>query len=78
MDEIEIRGRVEAVLEELRPFFAADGGDVEFVEITADGVVRVRLKGACNGCPSATQTMQNGIKVALQEVLPLVTDVQSV
>ncbi len=78
MLDSEVRERVEAVLDELRPFFIADGGDVEFVEITTTGVVRVLLKGACHGCPSATHTMQNGIKVALQEVLPAVTDVQSV
>ena len=74
----EIRQRVDAVLAELRPFFAQDGGDVEFVEMTEDGVVRVRLVGACDGCPSSTDTMQRGIKVALQEVLPMVTDVQPV
>jgi len=74
----EIRQRVDGVLEELRPFFAQDGGDVEFVEMTDDGVVRVRLVGACDGCPSSMDTMQRGIKVALQEVLPMVTDVQPV
>ena len=74
----EIRQRVEGVLEELRPFFADDGGDVQFVEMTDDGVVRVRLVGACDGCPSSTDTMQRGIMVALQEVLPMVTDVQPV
>lgn len=78
MSETEVRQRVEAVLEELRPFFADDGGDVEFVEMTDSGVVRVRLVGACDGCPSSTQTMQQGVKIALQEVLPMVTDVQPV
>ena len=76
MTDPQVRQRVEAVLADLRPFFAADGGDVEFVEMTAEGVVRVRLMGACHNCPSSTNTMQNGIKIALQEVLPGVTDVQ--
>ncbi len=74
----EIRERIEAVLAELRPFFRADGGDIEFVELTERGVVRVRMVGACDSCPAATNTMQHGIKVALQEVLPMVTDVEPV
>ncbi len=78
LSEAEVRQRIEAVLEQLRPFFADDGGDVEFVEMTDKGVVRVRLVGACEGCPSSTHTMQQGIKIALQEVLPTVTDVQPV
>ena len=78
MTDPQLQRRVEAVLEELRPFFAADGGDVQFVDVTDGGVVRVRLVGACHNCPSSTNTMQHGIKVALQEVLPGVTDVQSI
>ena len=77
-DEVDIRERIEAVLAELRPFFRADGGDIEFVELTDRGVVRVRLVGACHNCPSSTQTMQQGLKVALQEALPSVTDVEPV
>jgi Fe-S cluster biogenesis protein NfuA len=73
-----LRARIEGVLAELRPFFQSDGGDVEFVEMTAAGVVRVRLMGACHNCPSSTQTMQNGIKVALQEVMPEVTAVEGI
>ena len=73
-----VRDKIEAVLDELRPFFQSDGGDVQFVEMTAAGVVRVRLQGACHGCPSSTQTTQNGILVALREVLPQVTAVEPV
>ena len=73
-----VRAKIEAVLEDLRPFFQSDGGDVEFVEMTPDGVVRVRLIGACHGCPSSTQTMQHGIKIALQEVMPEVTGVEPI
>ncbi len=73
-----VREKIEAVLADLRPFFQSDGGDVEFVEMTADGVVRVNLIGACHGCPSSMQTMQNGIKIALQEVMPEVTDVEPI
>ena len=73
-----VRDKIEAVLAELRPFFQSDGGDVEFVEMTPAGVVRVKLMGACHNCPSSTQTMQNGIKIALQEVMPEVTDVEPI
>ncbi len=72
------RAKIEGVIEELRPFFQADGGDVEFVEMDDAGVVRARLVGACHGCPSSLHTLQNGLKVALEEVLPAVTGVESV
>jgi Fe-S cluster biogenesis protein NfuA len=71
--------QVERVLGELRPFLNADGGDVELVGIDrAAGCVRLRLRGACGGCPSATTTVQHGIKVRLQEALPWVRDVVAV
>jgi Fe-S cluster biogenesis protein NfuA len=76
VSEVSVRERIEGVLAELRPFFQSDGGDVEFVEMTDQGVVRVRLMGACHNCPSSTQTMQHGIKIALQEVMPEVTAVE--
>lgn len=78
MSEVSVRKRIEGVLAELRPFFQSDGGDVEFVEMTDQGVVRVRLMGACHNCPSSTQTMQQGIKIALQEVMPEVTAVEGI
>jgi Fe-S cluster biogenesis protein NfuA len=70
--------RIRAVLDELRPFFTADGGDVEFVECTPEGVVRVRMVGACQGCPSSHNTLQNGLLIALREALPAVRGVEPV
>ena len=65
---------VETVLEELRPFLKADGGDVEVVEI--DGpVVKVRLQGACGSCPSSTMTLKMGIERKLREMIPEVSEV---
>lgn len=65
---------VEKVLDELRPFLMADGGNVEIVEI--DGpVVKVRLQGACGSCPSSTMTLKMGIERKLCEMIPEVSEV---
>jgi len=69
--------RVEAVLEEIRPALQADGGDVELVGVT-EGVVKVRLKGACSGCPMSTITLKQGIERLLKERLPEVKEVVAV
>ena len=68
---------VEKVLDELRPFLMADGGNVEVVEI--DGpVVKVRLQGACAGCPMSQMTLKNGIEKILKQEIPEVVSVESV
>jgi Fe-S cluster biogenesis protein NfuA len=72
--EIEVR----KALEEVRPMLQADGGDVELVEVTEDGVVRVRLQGACQGCPMAQITVKNGIEQLLKEKVPGVAEVEAV
>lgn len=66
---------VKKVLEMIRPALQADGGDVEFVEMTEDGVVKVMLKGACGSCPMATVTLKNGIEKTLKEKVPGVKEV---
>lgn len=66
---------VQKVLEMIRPALQSDGGDVEFVEMTEDGVVKVRLKGACGSCPMATVTLKNGIEKTLKEKVPGVKEV---
>ncbi|MDI6894635.1 MAG: NifU family protein [Bacillota bacterium] len=71
------QGRVEAVLNRVRPMLQADGGDVELVGI-AGGVVKVRLKGTCGGCPFAAMTIKNGIEAALKAEIPEVKAVQAV
>ena len=68
---------VERVLDELRPYLMADGGNVEVVEL--DGpVVKVRLQGACGSCPSSTMTLKMGIERKLRESIPEVTEVVQV
>ena len=72
-----MRSEVEKVLESIRPALQADGGDVELVDIEG-GVVKVRLKGACGGCPMATMTLKGGIEAAIKERIPSVERVESV
>lgn len=70
-----LRDRVAAVLDRLRPMMQGDGGDIELIDVDADGVVRVRLLGACHGCPSASVTLSMGIERNLKEQIPEVTRV---
>lgn len=72
-----MREKVEAVLGKIRPLLQADGGDVELVEVN-DGVVKVRLTGACMGCPMSTITLQQGITRILKEQIPEVKEVIAV
>jgi len=69
---------VKKALEEVRPHLKADGGDVELVEVTEDGVVKVRLLGACEGCPMREMTLTQGIASFIKKRVPEVKDVQAV
>jgi len=66
---------IKAVLETIRPALQADGGDVEFVDVTEDGVVTVKLVGACGHCPMSTMTLKMGIERTLKEKVPGVKEV---
>ena len=68
---------VETVLNELRPFLVADGGNVELVEIEGP-IVNLRLQGACSSCPSSTMTLKMGIERKLREEIPEIAEVESV
>jgi len=69
-----MKEKVEAVMNKIRPMLQADGGDVELVEIE-DGVVKVRLQGACAGCPMSQMTLRNGIERILKQEIPEVKSV---
>lgn len=69
---------VQEVLNKLRPFLQRDGGDCELVNVTEDGVVEVRLHGACGSCPSSTITLKAGIERALVEEVEGITEVRQV
>jgi Fe-S cluster biogenesis protein NfuA len=73
-----MKAEVERVLGLVRPGLQADGGDVELVEVTEDGVVKVRLKGACGSCPMSTMTLKMGIERAVKEQVPGVKEVVQV
>ena len=73
----DMRQQVEEVINKLRPFLQRDGGDVELVDIE-DGIVKVRLLGACGSCPSSTITLKAGIERALLEEVPGVKEIEQV
>jgi len=73
-----MKEKVEKVLDEIRPMLQADGGDVELVEVTDDGIVKVRLTGACSGCPLSTITLRMGIEKKLKESIPEMKAVEQV
>ena len=70
--------QIQKALDGIRPHLQADGGDVEFVSMSDDGVVSVRLKGACGSCPMALMTLKSGIEAQLKESYPDVKKVVSV
>ena len=72
-----MRENVEEVLKQVRPALQADGGDVELVDLN-DGVVSLKLKGACSGCPMSTMTLKMGIERLLREKVPDIKGVVSV
>jgi Fe-S cluster biogenesis protein NfuA len=72
-----MREKVEAALKKIRPALQADGGDVELVDVR-DGVVKLRLRGACAGCPMATMTLQYGIERVLKEQVPEIKEVVAI
>jgi len=70
--------RVQEVLDQIRPALQADGGDVELVDVTDDGVVKVALQGACRGCPMSQLTLANGVERVLKEQIPEIQRVEAV
>ena len=70
--------KVEKALAKIRPALQADGGDVELVDVTSDGVVKVKLVGACAGCPMSTITLALGIERTLKKEIPEVKRVEAV
>jgi Fe-S cluster biogenesis protein NfuA len=70
-----VKERVQAVVDWLRPIVQADGGDVELVDVSADGVVQVRFHGACVGCPSSSMTLRMGLERNIKEKVPEVREV---
>ena len=76
-DSDSISTRVRDVLEMMRPMIQEDDGDIELVEVTSEGVVRIRFMGACVNCPSSANTLHNGIERMLKQRVPEVTGVEA-
>jgi Fe-S cluster biogenesis protein NfuA len=73
-----MKQKVEKALEEIRPFLRADGGDIELIEVSEDGVVTVKLTGACHGCPMSQMTLKEGVERQLKEQIPEIKSVVNV
>jgi len=78
MDKQEILENVKLALEGIRPYLQADGGDISIVEITDDMVVKVRLQGACEGCPMSMQTLKGGVEMVIKSNVPAIKEVIAV
>ena len=74
--EVSMRDRVEQVLDNIRPYIQGDGGDIELLDV-ADGVVQIRLAGACVGCMHSMMTLQAGVERMLKEAIPEIKAVEA-
>jgi len=77
-DPVAVLAQVARVIDLIRPAIQADGGDVELIDVDEEGIVRIRLHGACVGCPSSTMTLKRGIERNLREHVPAVAGVQAI
>jgi len=75
---IELEGKVKNVIEQIRPYLQADGGDISFVNLTDDNIVNVELSGACGSCPFSRMTLKNGVESAVKKALPEIKSVEAV
>jgi len=73
-----MKEKVQALINDVRPKLQADGGDIELIDVTEDGIVKVKLLGACGGCPMAQMTLKMGVERYLKSKLPEVRKVESV
>jgi len=74
----EITDKVINVIGQIRPYLQQDGGDIEFVDLSDDNVVNVRLLGACGSCPYSTMTLKNGVESAMKKAIPEIKSVEAV
>ncbi len=74
----ELESRVCSIIDQIRPYLQADGGDIQFVNITPEMVVNVELQGACGSCPYSRMTLKNGVEEAIRKEIPEIKAVESV
>ncbi len=75
---LELETKVRNVIEQIRPYLQADGGDISFVELTSDNVVNVELQGACGSCPFSRMTLKNGVEDAMRKAIPEIKSVEAI
>jgi Fe-S cluster biogenesis protein NfuA len=78
LDKANLELKINVVLQELRPFFEADGGDIKFVEITDEGILKVELMGACSGCSMSLMTLKSGVEEAVKKIAPEIISVEAI
>ncbi len=74
---LELENKVKGVIDQIRPYLQADGGDINFVNLTEDNVVNVELTGACGSCPFSRMTLKNGVESAVRKALPEIKSVEA-
>lgn len=75
MENISLKDQVIDIIDQLKPFLQQDGGDIQFLELTEDKIVKVKLQGACGSCPHAKITLKNGVESTIKKYIP---EIQSV
>ena len=78
MERKELEQKVVAIIDQLRPYLQGDGGDIEFVELTPENIVKVKLQGACGSCPHAKITLKQGVEATLKQHIPEIQGVEDV
>jgi Fe-S cluster biogenesis protein NfuA len=78
IQNLELENKVRNVLDQIRPYLQADGGDIKFVELTDNNVVNVEMQGSCGSCPFSRMTLKNGVEEAVRKALPEITSVEAV
>ncbi len=76
--ENSLETKVQSVIEQIRPYLQADGGDIRLVEITEEKIVKVELQGACGACPHSVMTLKNGVEQAMIKAIPEIKAVEDI
>jgi len=77
-NNLDLENKVKKVIDQIRPYLQADGGDINFLELTNENVVNVELQGACGSCPFSRMTLKNGVEEAVRKALPEIKSVEAV
>ncbi len=77
-DQLELEKKVNNVIDQIRPYLQADGGNIQFVNITDDNVVNVELQGACASCPMSIMTLKQGVEQAMVKAIPEIKSVEAI